>query len=139
MINEIQARDFEEIRQRLLEIAFNILDGNYDYLDYFEHSKLQPADFIKTLSNDLPEDKLCKLKLFFNVRHINWNRKVNLEIELQSKNIIKGIEITPDMKQEVYDYMKEKNMPMSNSLFKYSIRKKVDNILEESQKIKIKN
>lgn len=146
MIEKIKSRNYDLIRHELIGIAFDIINGSYDYLDYFEHSKLTPSDFIKLLSNEFSGENLNTLKKFFGVNSSGWNvennlwgKKLNFEQELQNKDIIKGIEITPDMKKEVYNYMKENNMPMISKLYRYAIRKKVNNILEENQKVKNKN
>lgn len=146
MIKEINSRNYDSIKYELIDIAFGILNGSYDYLDYFEHCKLMPSDFIKILSNEFSGENLTNLKKFFDVTSNDWNVenhiwdiRINFEQELQNKDIIKGIEITPDMKKEVYNYMKENNMPMISKLYKYAIRKKVNSILEENQKVKTKN
>lgn len=99
--------------------------GNaFDVFDYYYYTKLHPLTFI-TICKKIMKPEICnKLNPIINTIRSYGRIKVNIEVELSGRTIIKNKEITRQEKEKVLRFLEENNMPYVT--FKAALRKYVE-------------
>ena len=115
---EIKQRQDNTLRYILI-ILDQIKNNDISLIEYYELTKLDPFLLQQVArENNMYDQAFSK---FF--RLLKYNTPVNIESELKSKLIISQEEISAEMKQEAYDYLKAIEAPTNTVVYKEMIRK----------------
>ncbi len=111
----------------------------YDILDYYMRNSMDLDMFVNFVnsSKDKFSDKEYRAIVQFSNK--NYNQKDERKIIYESKMIIGGVEITPEMKKEVIKYLTDIHAPYNLKIFKIALRRKLAGVLEDENSVKDSN
>lgn len=105
----------------------------FDILDYYMNINLSPGKFLDIAKNKYKGNDLILIRTFFSK---NRTRHDEEKIIMDAKYIINSVEITNEIKEQVINYLKQINAPISTNVFKIALRRHLKNelIIEETNK-----
>lgn len=118
ILSELESRDNTNFMKEINAIVYEIMyNPNYTILDYYFDTKLSIYDF----------KKVCPVKTkqvisFFNSYYDNYRidtNKISKEIEMKSTRYIKNVEVTTEIKEKIFNYLDENNLPYDKYLYMY--------------------
>lgn len=110
---------------------------NFELLDYYKHTNLEPERFMKFLhkgQNKISSEQDQKMIKFFGTsKKIYLNR----QDELEDKHIMivngEEYEVTIDEKKQAFDYLDKYNMPNYPKLYKQALKRILNKKIENKQ------
>lgn len=132
-LQKLAKQRFYPIIENAKGIVYGILYGidyddgthrDFDYLDFKLATKMEVKDFIKFIK----EKKIIKNRDDF-IKVIRWLKPKEEVLHFSynqvrsTKYVINGVELTDEMKEEIFDYLKEKNIGNDLRAFNIIVRK----------------
>ena len=113
MSKEILSRTpSEKFYDRIISLAYEIdTNDSFDALDYYEVTRLKNSDFRDIVSKKIDKKNIVRIVQKLNMK-VKLNMNLNKTIELNSKKIISGREITFEEKEAIFKYLEDNNLPL---------------------------
>ncbi len=106
----------------------------FDLLDYYTRIKISPDYLLRLIRKKLSNEEYVLYRTFM-ARYKN-DKGLNIGDTINSKHIINNREVTFDEKWQAINYLKENNMPITNSLYNSVIKRIISDNLYPNKKSK---
>lgn len=136
----VNSRNSIDIYYEIDNIINKILnDKSFDIIDYYNMTKLDFKDLLSYCKLYHDEETIRRIKNFCNRYKENIFHseiKIVIEKELEDFTSIQGRLITKEEKEIIFNYLKERRIPINVMIYKVALKKYIDGNLIESQKVK---
>lgn len=122
----------DEFINKIISLSYEIDTNDFlDALDYFEVTRLKNSDFRDLISKYFAQKDLVRIIKKLN-QVVKINPNINKTIELNSKKIIGGREISLEEKEAIFKFLEENNLPLG--LYNVALKRYLNNNLKVLKK-----
>lgn len=134
-IEAVKKRDNTEFIDYMRGVIYDMVQiKDFDILDYYDRTKLTDFDFKKYIPNTLDvENKKAIYSILNQTKTKIYGGRRSI---ISSKTTINGIEVTPQEKERLFDYMDEKGYP--DCIYRTVLNKYLAGEISFDQKVKVK-
>ena len=131
--------DYEELKNRLIEMITSGIEEEpgvfrkMDEMDYYSITDIPPKNLYATLKENVqmtPHERrvIVDYVAKCNIKTVDLSKEKLFEKVMKEKVIIKGIEVTPELKEEAINFLEENNIPFAYANYIAYIRRVVNQI-----------
>ncbi len=134
--------NFEELKNRLVEMiskGIEVEEGVYrkmDPMDYYDITEIEPKKLYQTLKENIsltPHERSVIISYAAKCNSIATALPKDVFVKriMDEKLIIKGVEISPEMKEEAVSFMENNDIPFAYYNYVSYIRRVVDQLVTD--------
>ena len=134
--------NFEELKNRLVEMiskGIEVEEGVYrkmDPMDYYDITEIEPKKLYQTLKENIsltPHERSVIISYAAKCNSIATALPKDVFVKriMDEKLIIKGVEISPEMKEEAVSFMENNGIPFAYYNYVSYIRRVVDQLVTD--------
>ena len=134
--------NFEELKNRLVEMiskGIEVEEGVYrkmDPMDYYDITEIEPKKLYQTLKENIsltPHERSVIISYAAKCNSIATALPKDMFVKriMDEKLIIKGVEISPEMKEEAVSFMENNDIPFAYYNYVSYIRRVVDQLVTD--------